>query len=56
MLYIFFFFFLGLISLFYNCLSVFSCTFSGGSVICLVLPSCRAVNLYIALFCLVKIY
>ena len=45
-----------LILLFCSCLNVFSCTISLGSMICLVLLPCRAVNLYIALFFSVKIY
>ena len=45
-----------LISLFCSCLSVFSCIVSLGSMICLVLLPCRAVNLYIALFFSMKIY
>ena len=38
-----------LISLFCSCLRVFSCIVSLGSMICLVLLPCRAVNLYITL-------
>ena len=45
-----------LISLFCSCLSVFSCIVSLGSMICLVLLPCRAVNLYITLFFSMKIY
>ena len=48
--------FFWLILLFCSCLSLFSCTVSLGSMIYLVLLSHRAVNLYIALFCSVKIY